>query len=154
MIYRRCGSPRSTKYWREFERGLDRFRPAADEKDAADARRGVSDEVVGQCFRNLGREEAGMRICKGVELFAHRCQDIRMRMAQTGHCRAARGVDVVLPRGIADGDALAACGDGIGMAGLAVEDMSHDRNRLFLTCLKTPSKPLKVPQQYRTASLQ
>jgi len=139
---------------REFERGLDRLRAAADEKDAADARRGVSDEVVGQCLRNLRREEARMRICKPVELFAHCCQDIRMRMAQTGHRRAARGVDVFLPRGVADGDAIAACGDGIGMAGLAVEDMSHDRNRLFLTCLKTPSKPLKVPQQYRTASLQ
>jgi hypothetical protein len=40
------------------------------------------------------------------------------------------------------------------MTGLAVEDMSHDRSWLFLTCLKTPSKLLKVPQQYRTASLQ
>jgi len=32
--------------------------------------------------------------------------------------------------------------------------MSHERNRLFLACLKMPSKSMKVPQQYRTASLQ
>jgi hypothetical protein len=35
-----------------------------------------------------------------------------------------------------------------------MKDMSHDRSWLFPTCLKAPSKPLKVPQQYRTASLQ
>jgi hypothetical protein len=139
---------------REFERGLDRLRATADEKDVADALRGVSGEIVGQCLRNLRREEARMRICKPVELLAHRCQDIRMRMAERGHRCAARGIDVFLPRGVADGDALAPRGNGIGMTGLAVEDMSHDRSWLFLTCLKTPSKPLKVPQQYRTASLQ
>src|SRR5215831_5605773 len=116
---------------REFERGLDRLRAAADEKDVADALRGVSGEIVGQCLRNLRCEEARMRICKPVELLAHRCQDIRMRMAESGHRCAARGVDVFLPRGVADGDALAARGDGIGMTGLAVEDMSHDRNWLF-----------------------
>src|SRR5262249_37501986 len=138
---------------REFERGLERLRAAADEKDVAGALRGVSDEIVGQCLRNLRREEARMRICKPVELLAHRCQDIRMRMAQTGHRRAARGVDVFLPYGVLDGDALAARGNGIGMTGLAVEDMSDDRSWLFLTCLKTRSKPLTVPQQFRTASL-
>src|SRR5258708_623970 len=126
---------------REFERGLDRLRAAADEKDAADARRGVSGEVVGQCLRNLRRKEARMRICKPVELCAHRCQDIRMRMAQTGHRRAARGVDVFLPRGVADGDALAARGDGIGMAGLAVEDMRLSPTCLLLTSPQTPPKP-------------
>src|SRR5262249_9226135 len=108
----------------------------------------------GQCLRNLGREKARMRICKPVELLAHCCQHIRMRMAETGHRRAARGVDVVLARGVADGDALAPRGNGIGMTGLAVEVMSHGRSWLYLTRLKTPSKPLKVPQQYRTASLQ
>src|SRR5215469_13798360 len=87
---------------REFERGLDRLRPAADEKDMADARRGVSDEVVGQCLSHLCCEEARMRICKPVELLAHRRQHIRMRMAHTGHRRAARGVDVVLARGVAN----------------------------------------------------
>src|SRR5262249_10254069 len=43
---------------REFERGLDRLRAAADEKDVTDALRGVSDEIVGQRLRNLRREEA------------------------------------------------------------------------------------------------
>src|SRR5262249_59605320 len=57
---------------REFERGLDRFRPPADEKDMADALRGVSGEIVGQCLSNLCCEEARMRICKPVELLAHR----------------------------------------------------------------------------------
>src|SRR5262249_16444443 len=139
---------------REFERGLDRLRAAADEKDVADAVRGVSDEIVGQCLRNLRREKARMRICKPVALLAHRGHHIRLGMAETGHRRAARAVDVVLARGVADDDALAARGNGVGMTGLAVEDMSHERNRLFPTCLRTPSKSLKVPQQYRTASLQ
>src|SRR5215831_1584347 len=148
MMYRRCGSPRSTKYWRaSLSAASIASDPPLTKKDMADARRGVSDEIVGQRLSNLCCEEARMRICKPVELLAHRCQDIRMRMAERGYRRAARGVDVVLARGVADGDALAPRGDGIGMTGLAVEDMSHDRNRLFLTCLKTPSKPLKVPQR-------
>src|SRR5262249_54243790 len=81
---------------RELERGLDRLRPATDEKDAADARRGVSDEVVGQRLRHPCCEEARMRIFESVELLAHRRQDVRMRRAQTGHRPAARGVDVCL----------------------------------------------------------
>src|SRR5262249_56143132 len=89
-------------------------------------------ESGGQWLRKRRREEARMRICKPVELLAHCCQHIRMRMTETGHGRTARGVDIVLARGVADGDALAARGNGIGMTGLAVEDMSHERNRLFL----------------------
>src|SRR5262249_45644471 len=139
---------------RKFERGLDRLRAAADEKEVADALRGAGGEIVAQCLRNFRRAEARMRILKPVELLAHCRQDIRMRMAERGHRRPARGIDVFLPRGVADGDALAPRGDGIGMTGLAVEDMSHDRSWLFLTCLNTPSKPLKVPQPYRTATLQ
>src|SRR5262249_33096212 len=82
---------------REFERCLDRLGAAADEKDVADARRRVADEVVGQRLRDLCCEEARTRICKPAELLAHRCHHIRMRMAHTRHRRAARGVDVVLP---------------------------------------------------------
>src|SRR5262249_8562269 len=62
---------------RELGRGLDRLGTAADEKDVADARRRVSDEVVGQRLRHLCCEEARMRICKPVELLAHCCQHIR-----------------------------------------------------------------------------
>jgi hypothetical protein len=84
---------------REFERGLDRLRPAAHEENVTDAVRGVSDKIVRQCLRDLGREEARMRISEPVELFMHCRQDIRMRMAQTGDRRAARGIDVFLARG-------------------------------------------------------
>ena len=54
-------------------------------------------------------------------------------MAETGHRRAARRVDVLLARAVADDDALAVRGNGIGMTGLAMEDVGHARNRLFLT---------------------
>ncbi len=117
---------------RELERGLDRLRPAADEEDMADARRRVGDEIVGQFLRDLRGEEAGMRIGEPVELLVHRGQHVRMRMPQTGHRRAARSVDVLLAGGVADDDAVAARGDGIGMAGLAMKDMGHDRALAFL----------------------
>src|SRR5262249_5369361 len=142
MIYRRCGSPRSTKYWRASLSAASiasdppltkktRPMPGGDDDDCPDAWRGVSDEFVGHRPRPLCCEEARMRICESVELIAHRRQDIRMRMAHTRHRRAARGVDVFLPRGVANGDALAARGNRIGMAGLAVKDTRHDRDCLF-----------------------
>ena len=112
---------------RELERGLDRLRAAADEKNVTDPLRGVGDEIVGQFLGNLGREEAGMRVSEPVELLTHRRQHVRMRMPQAGHRRAARGVDVLLARGVADDDALAARGDRIGMADLAMKDTGHAR---------------------------
>ena len=111
---------------RELERGLDRLRAAADEEDVTDALRRVRDEIVGQFLRNLRGEEARMRISEPVELLVHRRQHVRMRMPETGHRRAARGVDVFLARGVADDDALATRGDRIGMADLAMKDVGHD----------------------------
>ena len=88
--------------------------------------RGVRGEIVGQFFRHLRGEEARMRIGEPVELLMHGRQHIRMRVAQTRHRCAARGVDVLLAVNVADGDAVAIRGDGIGMAGLAMKDVGHD----------------------------
>jgi hypothetical protein len=46
-------------------------------------------------------------------------------MAETRHRRAARGIDVFLPSCVPDGDAMAARGDGIGLADLTMKDMGH-----------------------------
>jgi hypothetical protein len=113
---------------RELERRLDGLRPAADEQGVAHAVRRVRHEVVRQLLGNLCREKARMRVGEAVELFAHSCQNIGMRMAETRYRRAARGIDIVLPRRVADGGAAAARGDGIGMADLAVKNMGHARD--------------------------
>ena len=111
---------------RELERCLDRLRPAADEEGVTDAVRRVRDKIVGEVLGNLRGEEAGMRIGEPVELLAHRRQDIGVRMTETRHRRAARGIDVVLAVAVADHDAVAARGNGIAMVDLAMKDMGHD----------------------------
>ncbi len=113
---------------RELERGLDRLRAAADEKGMTHAVRRVRHEIVRQLLSNFCREKARMRVGEAVELLAHRCQDIGMRMAETRHRRTARGIDIVLARDVADGGAAAARGDGIGMADLAMKNIGHERD--------------------------
>src|SRR5262245_4447604 len=110
---------------RELERGLDGLRAAADEKGMTHAVRRVRHEIVLQLLRNVRREEARMRVGEAVELLAHRCQDIGVRMAETRHRCTARGIDIVLARDVADGGAAAARGDGIGMADLAMKNIGH-----------------------------
>src|SRR5262245_11596583 len=106
---------------RELERSFNRLRSAADEENATDALRGVGDEIVGQLLGHLRREKARVRISEPVELPVHCRQHVRMRVTQTGHRGAARGIDVVLACSIADDDALAARGGRIGMGGPAME---------------------------------
>src|SRR5262245_64803093 len=113
---------------RELERALDSVRDAADEKGLAHALGRVRHGIVRQLLGNLGREKARMRVGEAVELLAHRRQDIGMRMAETRYRRATRGIDIVLARGVADGGAAAARGDGIGMADLAMQNMGHERD--------------------------
>ena len=86
-------------------------------------------ELVGQFLRNFCREEARMRIGEPVQLLVHGCQHIRMRMAETRHRRTTRGIDIFLPRGVADGDATATRGGRVGVAYLAMKDMGHARDR-------------------------
>ena len=62
---------------RELERGLDRLRPAAHEKNVADAGRGMGDQIVGQFLCHLRGEKTRMRIGQRVELRAHRRQHLR-----------------------------------------------------------------------------
>src|SRR5258708_27538580 len=99
--------------------------PAADEEEVAHALWRVRDQFVRQFLRGLCREEARMRVGEPVQLLAHGSQHIRMRMAETRHRRAARGIDVFLPSCVPDGDAMAARGDGIVLANLTMKDMGH-----------------------------
>ena len=116
---------------RQFERGLDRLRATANQKDVTHSLRRVRDELVRQFLRNFRGEEARMRIGEPVQLLVHGCQDIWMRMAETRHRRTTRGIDVFLALGVADGDATGARGDRVGLADLAMKDMGHVRDRRF-----------------------
>ena len=111
---------------RELERGLDRFRSAADVEDVTDSLRGVRDQIVGQFLRSLRREEAGMRVGQAVELLVHRREHVRMRVAETRHGRAGGSIDIFLASTVADDDAPGTRGDGVRMAGLAMKDTGHD----------------------------
>ena len=71
----------------------------------------VGDQPVGELLGDLGGEEAGMGIGELVELLVQGRGHRGMAVAQAGHRRAARGVDVALAGGIDDLDALAAGGD-------------------------------------------
>ena len=116
---------------RQFERGLDRLRATANQKDVTHSLRRVRDELVRQFLRNFCGEEARMRIGEPVQLLVHGCQHIWMRMAETRHRRTTRGIDVFLALGVADGDATGARGDRVGLADLAMKDMGHVRDRRF-----------------------
>jgi hypothetical protein len=113
---------------RELEGSLDRFRPAADEEDAAHARRRVGAEIGSELLRDRGGEEAGMRIGQSIELLAHGRQNIRVRMPEAGHRGPAGSVDVLVAGSVADDHAAAGCGHGIGMPDLAMQYMGHDRD--------------------------
>ena len=110
---------------RELKRRLDRFRAATDEEDMPDAFGRVCDEIVGQLFGDIGCEEARVSIGECIELHAHGSEDVRMRMPETRHRRPARSVDVLLSSAVADDDPGAARRAGIGMPGLAMENVTH-----------------------------
>ena len=90
--------------------------------------RGMGDQIVGQFLCHLRGEKTRMRIGQRVELRTHRRQHLRVQMPQAGHRRAARGVDILPPGGIADHGALAARGDRIAMVDLAMKNMGHARD--------------------------
>ncbi len=110
---------------RHLERCLDRLRAAADEIDVADAGRRVGDEVAAQLLRDLGGEEARVRVGELVELGVHGGQHVGMAVAEARHRRTARGVDVLLAGRVPDVDALAAHGHGVGVGDGAMHDAGH-----------------------------
>ncbi len=117
---------------RHFQRGLDRFRSAADEIDVIDTFRRGLDQPIGELFGDFGREEAGMGIGELVELLMQGGDHIRVAVAKAGHRGAARGVDVAFAGLIEQFDALATDGDGHFGVGGAMKNMGHDG---FLVCL-------------------
>src|SRR6185312_9190321 len=67
---------------RDLDRGLDRFRSAADEIDVSKPARLVADQTIRQRFGRLGGEEGGMRKSELGGLLYHRLQHARMLMAK------------------------------------------------------------------------
>ncbi|MCY1514612.1 hypothetical protein D9M68_491600 [compost metagenome] len=86
---------------------------------------GATDELVGQLLGHLAREEAGVGVGQCVDLRVHGRHDLGMAVAERGHGRAARGIEVLAPFGVADEHALRAGGNGRGLAKVAVEDVRH-----------------------------
>ena len=63
----------------------------------AQAGRRVLDQAVGKTFGGFGGEESRVRIGKGVELFTHRGEHVRVAVAEARDGRAARGVEIAAP---------------------------------------------------------
>ena len=69
---------------RQLDAGFDRFRAAADEIGVCEPAGLVADELVGQRFGRLRREEAGVSIGQLGRLPRHRLEHARMLVAETG----------------------------------------------------------------------
>ena len=110
---------------RHLQAGLDRLRAAAAEVHVGHAARGVCDQMIGQLLGDPRREEAGVRVGDRVELLVHGGQHVGMAMAEAGHGRAARRVDVLLAGLVRDADAGALGGDRILLVDRAVQDVCH-----------------------------
>ena len=82
-------------------------------------------ELVGKRLGDLGGEEAGVRVLEPLELRAHRRKHSGVPVPETGHGRTAARVEVAPPLGVDQVHALAAGRDRIGVAQIAVHDMSH-----------------------------
>lgn len=95
---------------RHLECGLDRLGTAADKIHMTHALRRGTDQLVCQFFRHLGGEKTGVCISQLVDLRMHGGQHVRVPMAQAGHGRATRGIDVSLALRIGQVDALPADG--------------------------------------------
>src|SRR5690606_33211974 len=89
-----------------LERGLDGLGAARHEVRVRDARRGPRHEVGREFLRDLGREEARVRIGQAPELRPHGLEHVGMAMAETGDRGAAGCVDVVPALAVAQVDAL------------------------------------------------
>ena len=66
-----------------------------------------------------------MGIGDGVHLRAHRVQHLGIAMAEAGHRRPARAVDIAPPPGIGDPDPIARDGAGQFGANITVKDAGH-----------------------------
>ena len=113
---------------RQLERRLHRLGPARGEVDPLDPRRRIGRQPVGQGLHRIVGEEAGMGEGDGVDLGLDGLDYPGVAVAQAGHRRPARGVDIALARAIHDEHPVALDGDRIGAPRIAVKDMIHDVN--------------------------
>src|SRR5689334_4377122 len=89
------------------------------------ARRCISDQVIGETLRHFRGEEAGMGIGDGVELFAQCGNHVGMAMTEARDGGTARGIEIAAAFGVDDLDAAPADRDARRRAGLAMQDVSH-----------------------------
>src|SRR5580692_8628349 len=134
---------------RHFQRGLDRFRSAADEIDMVDPIRRGLDQPVGELFGGLRGEKSGMSVSKLVELLVKRGDHVGMAVAEAGHRGTAGRIDVALAVLVEQFDALAADGDRHFGIGGAVKNMGHDDFLLFLD-LRWVLRAAKCPSKCRS----
>ena len=107
---------------RQLEGGFDRFGPARDQQHAVDPFRGGAHQPVGQRFGRFRGEEPGMREGDLIDLGVERGPHPRVRVAQTGHGRPARAIEIPSPVSVEEVAALSANDSGQGL-GRAAKDM-------------------------------
>jgi hypothetical protein len=88
-----------------------------------------------QFFHRLVGKEGGVRKGNPVELGLDRCDDLRVVVAHTRDCRAARCIEVALPSCIDKIWAIASGDYWVRMLGVTVKHMSHWPNLLMLCLL-------------------
>jgi hypothetical protein len=93
--------------------------------------------MVGQIFRDLGGEEARMRVGESIELSVHLGDDVGVLVPEARNGCSTGRVDILLARAVAKEDAVARFGPRIGMSDGSVKDVSHLR-QAFIAFVEAP----------------
>ncbi len=125
---------------RHLQRRLDRLGATRHEVDLADTRRRVLDQQVGQRLGHFGGEKAGVRVSQPVDLRVHRCDHVRMPVAEARHRGAARCVDVLPAVGVAQHHAAARERHRQRAAERAVKHVCHGRQHSPVTATRSPGR--------------
>ena len=106
-------------------RQLHRLGAAAHEADMRDARRRMLDEMLRQALGRFAREEARVDVVDGPQLSLDRRCHMRMAVPETGHARAAAGVEIGALIVAAKVEPLARDRDRIGAVDVAMQEAGH-----------------------------
>ena len=98
----------------------------------------MGDQFIGQHFSNLGGEKAGVRVGQLIDLRVHRGANLGMAVAQAGHRRATRSIQVLPALRVAQHQSLPPHSHSGGLAQGTVKDVggcSHGKGIDHLFCV-------------------
>ena len=110
---------------RHLERGLHGLGAAADQVGVAGTFGRAAHQFLPQFLGHRSGEEAGVGIGQPVDLVMHGGDHVGMTVAQRGHGRTARGIDIAAPLRVADFQAAGGDGDGGRVVQVTMEHMAH-----------------------------